>query len=162
MSKLELLKASIEKLFPPGQAFDNRKGLAEVLAAEASNISEVLDKLEHEVDPRRTVLFKENWQGLVGGKGNAELHARFTRVGDNTAKGFKALVSSLNSNIKVEEHSFEPFRVGSEVGDRIYDDRWIFVLLLESFPFAGGKPDPELRAIIEDQLPSHLIVVYEE
>lgn len=138
----EAYKALIASLLPRGRAWPREDGstLMRLVQAQADELARVdgrASDLFEEIDPQTTLELLDDWERVAGlpdsciaapdsiAERRAAVQSRITAVGGQTRDYFIALAASLGFAVTISE--FRPFRIGSRVGDRIYDEAWAHV-----------------------------------
>lgn len=135
-------QAQLAALLPHGRAWPREDGstlmqLAHAKAEELARIDGRVSDLLEEVDPRTTLELLDDWERVAGlpdsciaapdsiAERRAAIQSRITAIGGQTIGYFVDLAATIGFAITIDE--FRPFRIGSDVGDRLCGEGWAHV-----------------------------------
>lgn len=142
MSKVDFYKEQIKKLLPKGKLWEAAPGtyldkFLEGFAVELSRIDDRAQKLLEEADPRTTLELLDEWEAMTGlpddctgaevtiNDRRSAVLAKLTFNQSTNKQFYVDLANSLGYEIDLDDViTYNPFRVGDRVGERLNGMAW--------------------------------------
>lgn len=135
----EAYQAQLAGLLPRGRAWPREEGatLMRLMQGEADELARIdgrTSDLFEEADPRSALELLDQWEAVAGLPDNciaapdsiaerrAAIQSRITGIGGQTRDYFVGLAATVGFAITIDE--FHPFRIGTRVGQRLYNEAW--------------------------------------
>jgi uncharacterized protein YmfQ (DUF2313 family) len=145
----EAYAAQLAALLPTGRAWPREEGsvlmqLVRALADELARVDGRASDLFEEADPRTALELLRRWEDVAGlpdacvpapgsiGERQAAVHMKLTALGGQSRQWYVDRAAALGFAITIDE--FQPFRMGSRMGDRLNGPAWAHVWRINVLP----------------------------